>query len=210
MWKNTSKWLMAFAQKNPDCLAVIVDFVFLTMRENTAKLTNITKLYGKNKHNIPSFNMKFRKKGSAYMWKNRKRIYKDMMSILDSDMSDFQKETELYRVFCQIDYINTAKAGFIMALATPYGGCFDLHNLAKFNVDKMDIYLDKKNSSMYHETMVIYRVQKHLERIGGRNAITDSWCIDCSTREPELFPTPEDMCHAHIIWIKEMAKAINA
>ena len=190
---------MAFAQKNPDCLAVIVDFVFLTMRENTAKLTNITKLYGKNKHNIPSFNMKFRKKGSAYMWKNRKRIYKDMMSILDSDMSDFQKETELYRVFCQIDYINTAKAGFIMALATPYGGCFDLH-----------IYLDKKNSSMYHETLVIYRVQKHLKRIGGRDAITDSWCIDCSIREPELFPTPEDMCHAHILWIKEMAKAINA
>ena len=59
MWETVSPWLMAFARKNPECLAVIVDFVFLTMRENTAKLTNITKLYGKSKHNIPSFNMGF-------------------------------------------------------------------------------------------------------------------------------------------------------
>ena len=149
MWNRTSRRIANKAKLSPRHLAVIVDFVFLTMRENTNKLNKICKMYGGNFHDIPSFNMGFRKNGSAYVWKNKKRIYTDMMSILNSDMSDFNKETELYRLFCGIPYINIAKAGFIIALVSPYGGCFDLHNLKKYNIDKMDIYLDKKNKSSY-------------------------------------------------------------
>ncbi len=208
MWYRTSRRIANLAKLSPKHLAVIIDFVFLTMRENTNKLNKICKMYGDNFHDIPSFNMGFRKNGSAYVWKNKKRIYTDMMDILNSDMSDFNKETELYRLFCTIPFINIAKAGFIIALVSPYGGCFDLHNLKKYNIDKMDIYLDKKNKSSYHWTMMFHRTQKIIAEIGGSAKMTDEWIIDCSVREPEMFPTPEIMCVHHEIWIDDMFRAV--
>ena len=93
MWSITSKKIADKVRISPKFLAVIIDFVFLTMRENTNKLNKICKMYGDNFHDIPSFNMGFRKNGSAYVWKNKKRIYTDMEDILNSDMSDFNKET---------------------------------------------------------------------------------------------------------------------
>ena len=209
MWNLTSRRIAKKARLSPKHLAVIIDFVLLTMRENTNKLNKICKMYGENFHSIPSFNMGFRKNASAYVWKNKKRIYTDMEDILNSDMSDFNKETELYRLFCGIPYINIAKAGFIIALVSPYGGCFDLHNLKKYNIDKMDIYLDKKNKSSYHWTMMIHRTLKKKAEIGGADKMTDDWMIDCSTREPEMFPTPEIMCIHHEIWIDDMLNAIS-
>ena len=191
----------SFAQTSPEYLCRTIDFVFLTIREVTTKLDGITTDYRRNRHNIPSFNMKMRAIGSAYAWKNKKQLYTDFMHILNSSMTDKEKEFWCIDLFSEIPYLNCAKAGFVTTLSTPYGGCFDSHHLKRFNIDKDAISINKKCKSMQIKASIIQYYQLMIESKGGTVVLWDVWNDECAKRFPNYFKSGAEVSARHIEWL---------
>ena len=190
-----------YAQTSPEHLCKVIDFVFLTIREVTTKLDTVTKAYRHKKHSIPSFNMQMRITGSRYAWKHRKLIYNEFMHILNSTLSDKDKEFWLIDLFSEIPYLNCAKAGFVTTLATPYGGCFDSWHLKKFNVDKSKISINKKSKSIQAKANVIQYYQLMIKSKGGTPFLWDVWCNECAKRFPKYFKSGSEVSARHIEWL---------
>mgnify|MGYP003150683985 FL=1 len=190
-----------FAQQSPEHLCKVIDFVFLTIRENTTKLDAICKSYRQNFHNIPSFNMKSRIIGSTYAWANKKQLYSDFMHILNSKLNDQEKEFWLLDLFSEIPYLNCAKAGFVTTLSTPYGGCFDQWHLEKFNVEKKDISINKKSKSMQAKANIIQYYQLMIKDNGGTAFLWDVWNDECAERFPNYFKSGAEVSARHIEWL---------
>ena len=191
----------SFAQTSPEYLCRTIDFCFLTIREVTTKLDDITIDYRKNRHNIPSFNMKMRIIGSTYAWANKKQLYADFMHILNSSLNDQEKEFWLLDLFSEIPYLNCAKAGFVTTLSTPYGGCFDQWHLEKFNVEKKDISINKKSKSMQAKANIIQYYQLMIESNGGTAVLWDVWNDECAKRFPNYFKSGAEVSARHIEWL---------
>jgi|TARA_R110000824_G_scaffold319229_3_gene506347 hypothetical protein len=191
----------SFAQTSPEYLCKVIDFVFLTIRENTTKLDAICKAYRKYFHNIPSFNMNMRIVGSTYAWANKKQLYTDFMHILNSSMNDQEKEFWLLDLFSEIPYLNCAKAGFVTTLSTPYGGCFDQWHLEKFNVEKKDISINKKSKSMQAKANIIQYYQLMIKDNGGTAVLWDAWNDDAGKRFPNYFKSGAEISARHIEWL---------
>tara|TARA_Y100001951_G_C11221941_1_gene229309 strand:- start:34 stop:690 length:657 start_codon:yes stop_codon:yes gene_type:complete len=190
-----------FAQQSPEHLCKTIDFVFLTIRETTTKLDTICKAYRKNFHNIPSFNMNSRIIGSTYAWANKKQLYTDFMHILNSKLTDQEKEFWLLDLFSEIPYLNCAKAGFVTTLSTPYGGCFDQWHLEKFNVEKKDISINKKSKSMQAKANIIQYYQLMIKDNGGTAFLWDVWNDECAERFPNYFKSGAEVSARHIEWL---------
>ena len=191
----------SFAQTSPEHLYRTIVFCFLTIREVTTKLDGITKDYRKYGNKIPSFNMKMRSIGCAYARKNKKQLYAEFMRILNSSLSDQEKEFWLIDLFSEIPYLNCAKAGFVTTLSTPYGGCFDSHHLKKFNVDKDAISINKKNKSMQAKANIIQYYQLMIKSNGGTPELWDVWNDDCAERFPNYFKSGAEVSARHIYWL---------
>ena len=189
-----------FAQDSPENLTKTIDFVFSTIKQNTIQLDGIQKAYHKYGNTTPSFNMQSRKKGSEFIHKHKVYFYQEFMRILNSSLSDDDKEYWLLDLFTEIPFLNTPKAGFVVTLSTPFGGCFDSWNMKKFNVDKADISINKKSPSMYSRSMKIRNYQKLIIDCGGTEFLWDQWCDETGKRY-SYFKDGVEVSARHIYWL---------
>ena len=190
-----------FAQQSPDTLYKVLVFVFLTIRESTPKLDSITQAYRKHSENIPSFNMQMRRIGTTYAKENKVYLYTEFMHILNSSLTDQEKEFWLIDLFAEIPYLNTAKAGFATTLSTPFGGCFDRWHLERFNVSKDYISINKNSKSMEHRADKIRIYQSEIKRSGGTAFLWDVWMDECAERFPKYYKSGAEVSARHIWWL---------
>ena len=189
-----------FAQLNSENLAKVVDFVFMTIQQNTTQLDGICATYHKIGNTCPSFNMGSRRRGSMYIWKNKDYYYHSMMKILSSRSNRKEKEFKLLKLFVEIPNLGLSKSGFVVQLVAGMGGCFDSRNIKKWEIKKESISYSKSIKSEKIKDDKIRNYQECIKKCGGTRYLWDQWCYGVG-KEYDYFKDGVEVSAGHVYWI---------
>tara|TARA_R110002012_G_scaffold51201_2_gene132543 strand:- start:1654 stop:2289 length:636 start_codon:yes stop_codon:yes gene_type:complete len=119
----------------------------------------------------------FKKNTYKYLQQHKHFIYSQFLAVINSNKSNDDKALSLMQIFCRIDGIGLAKAGFICQLSAGLVGCIDSHNIKhdKYGIKLKDISLDKKVKCSVKRKNKIINYINICHGIGTEN-LWNTWC----------------------------------
>ena len=135
-----------------------------------------------------------------YLKSNRDFMFGQLLAIKNSYKCDNAKAYSAMKVFLKVKGLNLVKAGFCVQLSFGLVGCFDSHNLARYNIKNRNHLRINKDVTTFkgkarNEAKLINYIDL-CHSIGTKNMWND-WCYNLAQQERNKFKSGEEVSKAH-------------
>ena len=120
----------------------------------------------------------------AYLKDNKRRLYADVMTIIDSDSDDGTKAKKLMDIFLDVDGLGLPKAGFACQLVAGLVGCMDVHNIRRYGIDPKTLLLSRNPKTSKGIAANDRKIVDYIDMCHnyGTENLWDTWCEFLSTK----------------------------
>lgn len=125
-----------FAQKDDDCMMLVILMVALSIKQPWDKVGIMLEDVMLNGISSRFLNWKMKQDTYNYLLDNKDNLYKDVMFIMSCHVpTDEQKAFQLMKIFLRIPGIGISKAGFCCQLVAGLVGCMDSWNIKYYKIN---------------------------------------------------------------------------
>ena len=203
MYNKHNPLVRIYAKQSPENLERVIAFVSSSIRERTDRLPRYMTEYRK-RGKKSSWIWGNKKDTIAYIKKNRKVLYADMIKIMKA--KKITMAHDLIMLFLQVPGLGLPKAGFVVQLVAGKAGCLDVHNIRKYLPEEdsrkgTPAWLQTSGNSIETKRKKATRYLNLCGTIGGSRFMWNNWCTKISDTYPDHFKTPNDVSELHMcIW----------
>lgn len=187
--------------KNPDKLMTVGTMVLLSIRMQWVGVG--TQMANVRKHGSKSKCLwGFKRAGYIYLRDNRKRLYR---YVRDYRAGRIWLD-DLMREFLKVPGLGLAKAGFLCQLTTGDGGCLDMHNIERFQLDTRHLTIPNRAKLADQLQVIDDSISFYLklcEQCGGSEKLWDEWCEVVNDRV-STFHNADDVSRRHYIYLLDL------
>jgi len=184
--------------KNPDKLLTVGTMVLLSIRMQWTGVG--TQMESVRKLGVDSPCLwGFKRAGYEYLRDNRRRLYKSVRQCRNGETY----LDDLMRDFLKVPGLGMAKAGFLCQLVVGDGGCLDMHNVERFDLNPGVWFIRKRTAMAEQVAEVDNKINLYLhlcQLCGGSEALWDDWCNHLNDRV-STFEGAEDVSRRHYSYL---------
>ena len=187
--------------KNPDKLLSVGTMVLLSIRMQWVGVGNQMASVREHGSKSPCL-WGWKKAGYIYLRDNRKALYRH---VRDYRAGRIWLD-DLMREFLKVPGLGLAKAGFMCQLTTGHGGCLDMHNIKRFDLQAKHLTVPKRKdiaAQVQATDDAIGFYLKLCEQCGGAEKLWDEWC-ELLNDKVSTFHGADDVSRRHWIYLLDL------